>query len=57
MSPYKLFILRSYNLTFGRFPFFSQLLKKILIRVLIKKANERYVASSGYFDWDDMNAD
>lgn len=50
----KLLILRIFNLTFGRFYLFSVILKKILVLFMIKKSKNRYVASSKYFDWEDL---
>ena len=56
MTTSKLIMLRLFNITLGRIPFFSRLLKKILIRILIKKQkNKRYVASSRFFDWADLD--
>lgn len=54
MTPLKFMLLRIYNLTIGRISFFSKLLKKILIIILIKKSENRYVASSRFFDWRDL---
>jgi hypothetical protein len=50
-----LLLLRVYVHTLGRFPFFSGMLKKGLVHVLIKRAKKRYVASSRYFDWSDLD--
>jgi len=55
MDTKKLILLRLYLTTFGRFPFFSKFLKKILIKTQIKnKKEDRYVASSRYFDIHDL---
>lgn len=51
MTPLKLILLRIYNLTLGRIPFFSMWIKKILVYFLISKAKDKYVASSNYFDY------
>ncbi len=51
MIPLRLVLLRSYNITFGRIPIFSILLKKTLVFFLIKKSKDKYVASSQYFDY------
>jgi hypothetical protein len=50
-----LLLLRVYVHTLGRIPFFSEILKKALVRVLIKRAKKRYVASGRYFDWSDLD--
>lgn len=55
MSPLKMIALRAYMLTFGRFPIFSQLIRKALVSILIKKtAKSPYVASSRFFNIDDL---
>ncbi len=55
MTTYKLILLRVYVITLGRLPWFSKLLRNILLRTLIthKKINA-YNASANYFDWDDL---
>jgi len=51
MSSIRLILLRTFNLSLGRFGFFSRLLRKALLKLLITKdASRRYVASSKYFD-------
>ena len=55
MSPLKLIMLRIYMMTLGRFPVFSQLIRKALVVVLIKKtAKSPYVASSRFFNIDEL---
>jgi len=54
MTTKKLIFLRIYNLTFGKIPFFSRLLKKFLIVFLIKNKKEKYVASSRFFNWKEL---
>ena len=56
MTTGKLILLRLYNITLGRFEIFSILLRKVLLRVLILKAPEKYVASSKYFDWKELDS-
>lgn len=51
MNPYQLILLRMYNMTFGRIPAFSFLLKKIMIYFLIKRSSSKYVAASRFFDY------
>jgi len=55
LSPVKLILLRIFNITLGRFFFCSKILKKFLVRILIKNTESKYVASSKYFDWRDLN--
>jgi len=52
MTPFKLIVLRLFNITLGRSAFFSKMLRKILVHVLIRKPqNSRpYMASSRFFD-------
>ena len=53
MTTTKLIILRSYNLTFGRFDFGRKFLRKILEKMLIKKNYAgRYGACTKYFNQD-----
>ncbi len=54
MTPLRLVILRLYCITLGRVRFFSRLLRKILVRILITGKEEKYVASSKFFDWRDL---
>lgn len=50
MSTKKLILFRIYNVTLGKSVFFSELLKKLLVKALITKNEEIYCASSKYFD-------
>ena len=51
MTSFRLIALRLYMLTLGRFPFFSRLLRAVLVAVLIKKVRKSpYIASSRFFD-------
>jgi len=54
MTTKKLILLRIYNLTFGKIPFFSKLLKKFLIIFLIKNKKKKYIASSHFFNWKEL---
>lgn len=54
MSTPKLIAFRIYNITIGRTAFFSKLIRKILVDMLIKKSKNKYFASSNFFDWDDI---
>lgn len=56
MTTSRLILLRLFNVTFGRFAFFTSLLRKVLVVLLIsrKSHGERYVASSRFFDIDDL---
>ena len=55
MSTGKLIFLRFYNVTFGRIRIFTWLLRKALLKMLIAKdVEKRYVASSKYFDFREL---
>lgn len=60
MTPLKLIMLRIFNITLGRFNFFSKLFKKKLIKSLIikrkgkKEKGKKYVATSRYFDLKEL---
>ncbi len=55
MTSFRLILLRAYNLTLGRVPIFSSLLRKVLLRMLIYNKKDKYVASSGYFDLKELD--
>jgi hypothetical protein len=54
MSTRKMILLRIFNITLGRIPFFSRLLRKFLVKIMIKNKKDKYVASSKFFDWKDL---
>ncbi len=54
MTTAKLILLRLYNVTLGRVEFFSRMLRKLLERVLITDREEKYVASSRFFDMKEL---
>lgn len=54
MTTSRLIILRLYNVTLGRFAFFSRLLRIILVKILIEGKKEKYTASSKFFDWREL---
>lgn len=55
MTTGKMFLLRLFNVTLGRFSFFSRFLKKVLILFLItRKKKGKYVASSRFFEWSEI---
>lgn len=55
MTPFKLIVFRIYTITLGRFYFFSKLLRKIMEKFLITgKSKKKYVASSDFFDTDEL---
>jgi hypothetical protein len=56
MTTPKLIALRLYNVTLGRAAWGARLLRVLLVRLLItdKENEERYVASSRYFSFDEM---
>ncbi len=53
----RLVLLRVYNITLGRWAFFSRLLRKILVSILIKGKKDKYGQSANYFSWDDLDKD
>lgn len=57
MTTTRLIALRLYNLTLGRTLWGASFLRAILVKLLIgsKADEERYVASSRYFSFDEMN--
>ncbi len=57
MTPGRLVLFRLYNILFGRWAFFSRLLRKVLVALLIKGRKTKYVQSSLYFSWDDLGGD
>jgi len=54
MTTKKLILLRIFNISLGRFSFFSKLLKKVLIKSLISNKKEKYTASSKFFSFEDL---
>jgi len=58
MTTAKLIALRLYNVTLGRATWGARLLRVVLVRLLItnKDNEERYVASSRYFSFEEMEA-
>ena len=54
MTTTRLITLRLYAVTLGRFPVFSRLLKETLVRILVKGKKDKYVASSLFFSWEDL---
>ena len=55
MTTGKLILLRLFNITLGRFEFFSRALRKALERVLVTGRQDKYVASSMFFDMKDLS--
>ena len=55
MTTGKLILFRLFNVTFGRFPIFSKLLKRCMIKAFIaKQKDNKYVASSKFFNLSDI---
>ena len=50
MTTGKLIMLRTYNVTLGRWAVFSRLLRKMLVTALVTGKRDRYVPASKYFD-------
>jgi hypothetical protein len=59
MTTSKLLALRVYNATLGRTNWGASLLRYLLVRVLVEsKSNQsRYVASSRYFGYDELESE
>jgi hypothetical protein len=54
MTTPKLLLLRLYNFTAGRSEKLSHAAKKALVYLLIRSKKEKYVASSRFFDPEEM---
>lgn len=56
MTPLKLVVLRLYMITFGHFPLFSRLIRRVLVFILIKKQADKspYIASSRFLDISEL---
>lgn len=54
MTAGRLLALRLFSVTLGRLDFFARLLKEVLIRRLIVGHENRYTATSRYFDVRDL---
>ena len=57
MSPTKLIGLRLFNLTLGRWRWFSRQLRRTLVHLLIKGREEKYTQSAQYFSWDEIGGE
>ncbi len=55
MTTSRLIALRLYNMTLGRVPFFSRLLRAVLLRILVLRPKNKYGASSRYFTPDQLD--
>lgn len=57
MTTTRLLLLRIYNITLGRSSFFSCLLRRILVQIMIDKAGsgKSYAASSRFFDLRELD--
>ena len=54
MTTWRLILLRLFNVTLGRIEFFARTLRNVLTRALITGKQEKYVASSKFFDMKDL---
>ncbi len=54
MSSLKLIFFRLFNISLGRIPVFSRVLKKVLLKVIVLGNDEKYCASSKFFDIKDL---
>ncbi|MBS3128344.1 hypothetical protein J4410_04320 [Candidatus Woesearchaeota archaeon] len=50
LTPLKNICLRFYCITLGRIPFFSFLLKRFLLTVMVKDKKKPYCSSANFFD-------
>jgi hypothetical protein len=55
ITPAKLVLLRVFNLTLGRFAWCDALLRRVLLRLLVKKAEVPYVQSARFFTPDELD--
>ncbi len=55
ITPAKLVLLRVFNVTFGRFAWCDRLLRRVLLAVLVKKADVPYVQSARFFAADELD--
>jgi hypothetical protein len=56
MTSLKLVALRLVMITLGRWGWFAERFKKFMVnKVVVKKSKDRYVASSRYFTWDQLD--
>ncbi|TET33076.1 MAG: hypothetical protein E3J72_18025 [Planctomycetota bacterium] len=54
MTPMRLAAFRLFNVTFGRIGAFARLLRRRLERKLIYRGTQRYVPSSRFFHFDEL---
>lgn len=54
LTPTRLVLLRLFNVTFGRFAWANALLRRVLLRVLVRKASVPYVQSARFFTLDEL---
>ena len=55
LTPVKLVVLRTFNVTFGRFAWADRLLRRLLLLFLVKKADVPYVQSARFFAPDELD--
>ena len=55
ITPAKLVLLRVFNVTFGRFAWCDRLLRRILVALLVRKAEVPYVQSARFFAPDELD--
>ncbi len=55
LTPFRLIVLRAFNVTLGRSATLDALLRKVLVRVLVHGAKTPYVQSSRFFTPDQLD--
>ncbi|HZU99799.1 MAG TPA: hypothetical protein VFF73_24010 [Planctomycetota bacterium] len=55
LTPFKLLVLRTFNVTLGRFAWADRLLRRMLLLLLVKKKEVPYVQSARFFAPDELD--
>ena len=55
LTPFRLVLLRCFNVTLGRFAWADALLRRVLVRILVRKADVPYVQSARFFSVDELD--
>jgi len=56
ITPARLVLLRVFNLTLGRFAWCDRLLRRVLLRLLVRRARVPYVQSARFFAPDELDS-
>jgi hypothetical protein len=54
LTPVRLIVFRTFNVTLGRFRFWDVLLRRVLLRIMVRKAAVPYVQSSRFYSPDEL---